>query len=165
MLGLEAELLQLVTSVSAFSAPICNAFSPAATVSDSRVVPRMAFSRVRQGVLDPNNFVPYLYWTGPHNYDKGQTSVGTSGTKKVDFWFNCCHTTDTQALAWAKAIENALDSYTLTLPQTLTTLRLSAIIFLDLFLLQADQVLKTAAEYPTSTASIGYRFGYQSVSP
>jgi hypothetical protein len=165
MLGLEAELLQLVTSVPAFSAPIRNAFNPAASVADARVKPRMAFSRVQQGILDASNFVPYLYWTGPNNYDKGQTSIGSSGTKKVDFWFHCCHNTDTQALAWAKSIENALDEYTLNLPQNLTTLRISAMIFLDILLLQPDQVLKTAAEYPTSTASIGYRFGYQSVSP
>lgn len=142
--------------------PIQLGFSPEAAITETRVVDRAGYNQVAQNILTPP-FVPYLYWTGPTNYDKGQTAVGSSGTKKADFWFWCCHATLTKSMLWANDIEAALER--LSFPYILSTVRLTAAILIAKYPLTDDQTIKTAQEYPVSRAAIGFTFGYQSWTP
>ncbi len=172
-LSIQNEIIRLVKDplfvadggdVSAFYGPIITAFTPEASITDDKVLDRMAYNQVRQDIQKPQTlgapFLPYLYWTGPNNYDKGQTAQPSRVVKKADFWFWCCHSTLTRATAWTDAIESAMDG--LTFPYNLLHCRLTAAIFIGKHGITEDQTIKTAQEYPLSRACIGYRFGYQS---
>jgi hypothetical protein len=161
MYDVELELVRLVKNISAFYGPITEASG--LLVANQKVLDRMAYNQVRQDL--PNldkNFIPYLYWTGPLNYDKGQTSVGSSGTKKADFWFWCCHRTLTSCMLWVNDIEIAVER--MSFPYPMGSVRLTAAILIDKCPLLDDQVRITAQEFPVSRAMIGFTFGYQSTS-
>lgn len=173
LLSLQSEIVKLVLdpnvavedgAPSAFYSPITSAFTPEALITDEKVLDRLAYYQVRQDILKPQllnaPFLPYLYWTGPSNYDKGQTAQPSRVVKKADFWFWCCHSTLTKALAWTDAIEASIDR--LTFPYNLLHCRLTAAIFIGKHNVVEDQTIKTAQEYPVTRACIGYRFGYQS---
>lgn len=168
LLSIQSEIIHLVkdplvsvdlSGPSAFYSPITSAFTPEASITDTKVLDRLAYNQVRQDILS-GPFVPYLYWTGPGNYDKRQTAQPSRVVKKADFWFWCCHQTLTKSMAWTDAIEAAMDR--LTFPYNLLHCRLTAAIFLSKHGITEDQTIKTAQEYPVSRACIGYRFGYQS---
>lgn len=173
MYDVELELVRLVRDPAiiadvgrppAFHGPVINGFSPAKTIADAAVLQRLCYNQARQDMpyLSSTNFVPYLYWTGPLNYDKGQVSVGSSGTKKADFWFWCCHKSLTDSMKWVNEIEIAVER--MTFPYVMGTVRLTAAILIDKVPVLDDQTQKTAQEYPVSRATIGFTFGYQSVS-
>lgn len=170
-LNIESEIISLVkdpavsstlAGPSAFYSPIIASFAALTppltyTISSPQVLQRLAYNQPPQNILQQP--VPYLYWTGPTNYDKGQAAVGSAGTKKVDFWFWCCHSTLTDSMMWVNNIEAALDL--LVLPYVLVTGRLTAAILIDKHPILDDQTIRTAQEFPVSRACIGYTFGYQ----
>lgn len=170
-LNIESEIILLVkdptvssvlSGPQSFYSPIITAFaalSPPQTVTifSPGVLDRLSYNQPPQDVLKLS--VPYLYWTGPTNYDKGQTAQGSSGTKKVDFWFWFCHNTLSDAMAWANDVEAAIDR--LVFPYVLSGCRLTAAILIDKHPILDDQTQKTSQEFPVSQCAMGYTFGYQ----
>ena len=163
MIGLESDLLNLVKTLPVFHKPILVAFATPKLITDPLALDRIGYNRLPQNTNKPENVtgssLPFLTWTGPHNYDQGQVSEGASGTKKADFWFKLYHQTTTQAMSWANDIEDAL--ITLAYPHNLSTFRLTAAFIIDKFPVPSDQVSITSKEYPLVCATIGYTFGFQ----
>lgn len=163
MIGLESDLLSLVKAETVFHAPILAAFTIPKLITDPLVLDRIGYNRLPQNTNKPETLtgpsLPFLTWSGPHNYDQGQVADGASGTKKADFWFKLYHQTMTQAMSWANDIEPVLLG--LTYPYDLSVFRLTASFLIDKFPVPADQVQVTSKEYPLVCATIGYTFGFQ----
>lgn len=160
-LSIQNELVTLATSVAAFNQPVLSPGSPlpALLITDPLALARICYNQVPQGMaIKP--FRPYIYWTGPWNYDKRQTAQPSRVVKKADFRFYVQHNTMTKAMAWVDAIEDAVDA--LSFPYNLIHCRLTAAIFRDKRPITDDQTIKTAQEFPVSQACIEYTFGYQS---
>lgn len=124
----------------------------------------MTYNQADQDAIKPP-LIPFVYWQGPGNTDLGQHANGVAGTAKEDFWFYFTHDTMTKAMAWANAVSAAIILKLATQPCVpLTTMRITAAIFLDKRPVPKDQqILLTAQEYPPSQAMLGFTFGYQLV--
>ena len=162
-IGLESDLIELVKAIPAFNEPILNAFDPPKSINDSEVLARIGYNRTLQSIQKPTTVsgfpLPYLTWKGPFNFDEGQTAIGASGTKKVQFWFVCYHQTATDAMNWVNDINAAL--LALSYPFDLGTFRLTASLFVNKLPVDSDQIQQTSKEYPMCAATIGYTFGFQ----
>lgn len=163
----EVELIELMKAIPAFTDPIKNSWSPVKLSSDPLVVARLCYDNPGQAIQKPDHPQsfphPYIVSKGPFNYDKGQTALLSSSLKKATFWFNLYHKTQTEAIGWANAIEEALDvlfGTTVHVPFQLVTIRLTAAILVGKMPLKDDQVRTQGKEFPMQAATIGFVFGY-----
>lgn len=152
---LEIKMIHFVKELTSFTSPITESLS--LTLSDPKVLERIAFHREKQGIQKTPH--PYLVWSGPLNYDPGNVARGATTLKKADFWFWCHHQESmTQVALWLGEIEEEVKSYFVSHQDfSAEGIRIKSANLIDKNLLY-DMV--TGNEFSFSVGTIGFTFSY-----